>query len=52
MGKMRITGKCHFEGCKNKIDEGMARLCGSYWFYCNKHALECDREKARRVNKK
>jgi len=42
MGRMRITFKCHAKGCYNKIDEGMARLVGTYWYYCPEHATKSE----------
>ncbi len=40
MGKMRYTGKCHHKGCKKYIDESMARLVATYWYYCEEHARQ------------
>jgi len=38
MGKIRYTGKCHTNGCKSKINESMARMVATYWYYCPKCA--------------
>ena len=38
MGTMRITMKCHEKGCKNRIDEKIARWIGINWYYCTQHA--------------
>jgi hypothetical protein len=35
MGRMRITMRCHAKGCRNWIDESMARLCRPFWYYCS-----------------
>jgi len=34
MARIRYTGKCHTKGCKNFIDESMARFVAIYWYYC------------------
>ncbi len=33
-----VNCKCHFRGCKEKIDRGLAYLCyACSWYFCGKH---------------
>lgn len=35
-----VACKCHYRGCKTKIDRGLAYMCAECtWYFCSEHLL-------------